>query len=83
MSWLLAPAVGPALEQGLGARSRASGGAAYASGGGAAGSARTGGACPYPDMSRLVLAVVLLTARIFPMVVFLIIPPATLGISVM
>eukprot|EP00959_Pyramimonas_sp_CCMP1952_P030691 642966-Pyramimonas_sp.AAC.1 len=39
-SWLLAPAVGPALDPGLGARSRANSGAACASGGGAAGSAR-------------------------------------------
>eukprot|EP00959_Pyramimonas_sp_CCMP1952_P463324 9484744-Pyramimonas_sp.AAC.1 len=42
MSWLLAPAVSPALGPGLGARSRASGGAACASGGGAAGSAGAG-----------------------------------------
>eukprot|EP00959_Pyramimonas_sp_CCMP1952_P230707 4823068-Pyramimonas_sp.AAC.1 len=47
MSWLPAPAGGPALEPGLGARSRASGGAACASGGGAAGSAGTGGTCPW------------------------------------
>eukprot|EP00959_Pyramimonas_sp_CCMP1952_P007642 159581-Pyramimonas_sp.AAC.1 len=45
MSWLLAPAVGPALL-GLGARSRTRGGAACASGGGAAGSAGAGGTCP-------------------------------------
>eukprot|EP00959_Pyramimonas_sp_CCMP1952_P283455 5925802-Pyramimonas_sp.AAC.1 len=31
---------------------------------------------------RLVLAVVLLTARTFPMVVFLIVPPAMLGMYV-
>eukprot|EP00959_Pyramimonas_sp_CCMP1952_P301783 6314321-Pyramimonas_sp.AAC.1 len=49
MSWLLAPAVGLALEPGLGARSRTNGGAACATGGGAAGSA---GACgTYPWLS--------------------------------
>eukprot|EP00959_Pyramimonas_sp_CCMP1952_P472438 9500040-Pyramimonas_sp.AAC.2 len=46
MAWLLAPAVGPALEPGLGALSRVSGGAAGASGGGAATSAGSGGAGP-------------------------------------
>eukprot|EP00959_Pyramimonas_sp_CCMP1952_P209051 4372936-Pyramimonas_sp.AAC.1 len=67
MSWLVAPAVGPALGPGLGARSRTSGGAACASGGGAADSAGAGGACPYPYMSRLVPAIVLLAVRTFPM----------------
>eukprot|EP00959_Pyramimonas_sp_CCMP1952_P398587 8352052-Pyramimonas_sp.AAC.1 len=46
MSWLLAPAAGPVLELGLGTRSRASGGAACASGGGTADSAWTFGTCP-------------------------------------
>eukprot|EP00959_Pyramimonas_sp_CCMP1952_P208493 4361300-Pyramimonas_sp.AAC.1 len=46
MSWLLAPAVGLALEPGLGAHKRTSGGAACASGGGAAAAAAAGGTCP-------------------------------------
>eukprot|EP00959_Pyramimonas_sp_CCMP1952_P005927 124196-Pyramimonas_sp.AAC.1 len=53
MSWLLAPAVGPALEPGLGARSRAvclaagASDAAAAADDGAAGSAGAGGSCPW------------------------------------
>eukprot|EP00959_Pyramimonas_sp_CCMP1952_P040585 848906-Pyramimonas_sp.AAC.1 len=77
MRWLLAP---PALEPSLGARSHTSGGAARASGGGVAGSAGARGTCPCPYMSRLVLAVVLPTARTFPMIVFLISSPAIHGV---
>eukprot|EP00959_Pyramimonas_sp_CCMP1952_P358776 7512500-Pyramimonas_sp.AAC.1 len=74
---------GSGSRAGLGVPSRTSGGAACASGGGAVGSAGAGGTCPCPYMPRLVLAVVLLTARTLPRVVFLVAPPAMLGVSVM
>eukprot|EP00959_Pyramimonas_sp_CCMP1952_P139711 2923878-Pyramimonas_sp.AAC.1 len=74
MSWLLAPAVGLALEPGPGARSRISGGAACASGDGAAVSAGARGTCPRLSGN--------FQARTLPMVIFLIIPPAMLGVSV-
>eukprot|EP00959_Pyramimonas_sp_CCMP1952_P207917 4349012-Pyramimonas_sp.AAC.1 len=57
MSLLLAPAVGPALEPGIGARCRAgclaagASEAAAAAGGGAAGSAGAGGPRPRPSGS--------------------------------